>query len=100
MVIEAEAPEDGFLLLADTFYPGWTAQVDGMPAPIYRANISVRAVQLPKGRHEIRFEYSAPGFSRGLLITLLAVASLLIWAGGAAYLGRRASQSFSAIRAG
>ena len=25
IVIDAEAPADGFLLLADTFYPGWTA---------------------------------------------------------------------------
>ena len=62
LVIEAEAPEDGFLLLADTFYPGWTAQVDGRPTPIYRANLSVRGIQLPKGRHEVRFTYDAPGF--------------------------------------
>jgi hypothetical protein len=93
LVIEAEAPEDGFLLLADTFYPGWTAQVDGTPTPVYRANISVRSIQLPKGRHEVRFTYSAPGFSRGLRITLLAVSILLLWAGGAAYVDRRVGRS-------
>jgi hypothetical protein len=89
LVIEAEAPEDGFLLLADTFYPGWTAQVDRTPTPIYRANISVRGIQLPKGRHEVRFTFGAPGFARGLQITLLAVSILLLWAGGAAYVDRR-----------
>jgi uncharacterized membrane protein YfhO len=90
LVIEAEAPEDGFLLLADTFYPGWTAHVDGKPTPVYRANISVRGIELSKGRHEVRFTYEAPGFWRGLQITLLAVSTLLIWVGGAAYIDRRA----------
>lgn len=90
VIVEAEAPEDGFLLLADTFYPGWTAQVDGTPTPIYRANISVRGIQLPKGRHEVRFTYDPPGFWRGLQITLLAVSVLFLWAGGAVYMDRRA----------
>jgi hypothetical protein len=93
VVIEAEAPEDGFLLLTDTFYPGWRAQVDGISTPIYRANISVRGIQLPKGRHEVRFTYDAPGFWRGLQITLAAVSILLLWSGGAAYVHRRVRRS-------
>jgi len=88
LAIEADAPENGFLLLADTFYPGWIAELDGAPVPIYRANISVRAVQLPKGRHTIRFVYRAQAFFRGLRITLLAVSILLLWLGGAAYFNR------------
>jgi hypothetical protein len=89
LVIEAEAPGDGFLLLADTFYPGWSAYVDGTRTLIYRANISVRGIQLRKGRHEVRFIYGATAFFRGLIITLLAVSTLLLWAGRAAYLDRR-----------
>jgi hypothetical protein len=89
VAIEAEAPADGFLLVADTFYPGWTAQVDGIPVPVYRANLSVRGIQLPKGRHEVRFTYDAPGFARGLTITLLAISTLLIWVVGAVYVDRR-----------
>jgi hypothetical protein len=89
LVIEAEAPEDGFLLLADTFYPGWTAQVDGHPTPVYRANLSVRGIQLAKGRHDVRFTFDPPGFTRGLQITLLSVSMLLLWAAGAALADRR-----------
>jgi hypothetical protein len=89
MVIEAEAPADGFLLLADTYYPGWTAQVDGNPTPIYRANLSVRGIQLAKGRHQVRFTFDPPGFTRGLQITLLSVSILLLWACGAVYADRR-----------
>ena len=90
VLIEAETPEDGFLLLADTFYPGWTAHVDGQSTPIYRANVSVRGIRLPKGRHEVRFAYGAPGFWRGLQITLVAVSTLLFWVAGAGYMDRRA----------
>ena len=86
--IEADAPGDGFLLLADTFYPGWSARVDGTPTPIYRANLSVRAIALPKGHHQILFTYDAPGFYRGMWITLLALGVLLVWTGAAAYAGR------------
>ena len=96
LVIDAEAPDDGFLLLADTYYPGWTAEVDGAPTPIYRANIAIRGIQLAKGHHEVRFIYGAPGFFRGLKVTIFAVSSLLRWVLAAAYAGRRASGSVSA----
>jgi hypothetical protein len=89
MVIEVDAPQNGFLLLADTFYPGWTATIDGATTKIFRANHSVRGIHLPKGRHEVRFNYEAPGFVRGLQITLLAFSALLIWVGGATWLDRR-----------
>jgi hypothetical protein len=84
LVIQTDAVEDGFLMLADTFYPGWSAQVDRTPTPIYRANLYVRAVQLPKGHHEVQFVYDAPGFARGLQITLVALSMLLLSAGAAA----------------
>ena len=77
------------LLLADTFYPGWTAQVDGAPTTIYRANHSVQGIQLPRGRHDVRFSYDAPGFMPGLTITLTALGMLLAWLLVAAYAGRR-----------
>lgn len=88
VVIDAYTPDDGFLLLADTFYPGWSAAVDGSPVPTYRANISVRGVQLPKGRHVVRFTYEAPGFFRGLRITAFAISGLFLWMSIAVYLDR------------
>ena len=98
VVIDATALEDGFLLLADTFYPGWTASVDGAATPIYRANHSVRGIQLRKGRHEVRFTYEAPGFAAGLRITVVSLAVLLLWTAAAYVVGRpgRATASVSA----
>lgn len=90
VVIQAEAPQDSYLLLADTYYPGWTAEVDGVPTPVYRANLSVRAIRFPKGRHEVRFVYDAPGVASGLRISITAIALLVGWAAVAAYADRRA----------
>jgi hypothetical protein len=85
IVIEAAAPADGFLLLADTFYPGWSAEVDGRPVALYRANLSVRAIQLPGGPHVVRFIYEPPGVRRGLQISGAALLLLLLWLGAALY---------------
>jgi hypothetical protein len=85
VVVDVDAPEDGYLVLADTFYPGWTASVDGRPTEIARANVAVRAVGVPAGRHRVVFEFEAPAFYRGLLVTsvagtvLLAALALGVW---------------------
>ena len=85
LVVNAVASQDSFLLLADMFYPGWHAQVDGVPTPIYRANVSLRGVALPKGQHTVRFWYEPAPFFRGLWITAIALSALLVWLGAAAY---------------
>ncbi len=91
-VAVADAPTAGFVVLADTYYPGWTAEVDGAPAPILRANISGRAVAVGPGRHLVRFRYLAPEFWRGLWITCGAVGALFSTLGIAALTLLRASR--------
>ncbi len=61
---------DGFLFLSDTYYPGWEAYVDGKKVPIYRANISFRAIFVPKGSHLVEFKYRPLSFYLGLLLSL------------------------------
>jgi hypothetical protein len=69
VVIEANAKRDGWLLLLDTFYPGWKATVDGRPVEICRANRYFRAVQLPAGKHTIIFSYRPASFYRPLYVS-------------------------------
>jgi hypothetical protein len=57
IAISVNQPYPGFLILADHYYPGWKATIDGIEAPIFRANAFFRAVYLPKGGHLVEFDY-------------------------------------------
>ncbi len=55
VAVSARAP--GRLVLLDTFYPGWKAEVNGRETEIRPANAAFRAVAVPAGRSEVRFRY-------------------------------------------
>lgn len=55
--VEVETPAAGFVVLNDNWHPWWFGTVDGKPADIYRANVLFRAIQVPAGKHLVRFEF-------------------------------------------
>jgi membrane protein YfhO len=97
VVIDAQSGADAFLLVADTYYPGWSAEVDGRPTRVYRANVSVRGITLPRGHHQVRFEYHPPRFFTGLLITCAAIAALILGLIVGAHMDRRAERQVEAV---
>jgi hypothetical protein len=73
----AELDAPGYLVLSDTWYPGWKATVDGQPAPVLRANMTFRAVPLSPGEHRVVFRFVPVGFTLGVCasaVTLLLMA--------------------------
>ena len=60
--IRIDAGNDGFLFLADSWYPGWIARVDGIVTPIYKADIIFQAVHIPQGAHTVEFIYRPNSF--------------------------------------
>jgi hypothetical protein len=94
VVIEVDEPRrielsvsmkgDGYVVLADTHYPGWHVTVDDVPATIYAANGLFRAVFVPAGAHRIRFLYEPRSVYWGAFVSAvtLALAAALV-------LGRR-----------
>jgi hypothetical protein len=82
VTIETSANGEGILILADSYYPGWKALVDGREKGILRANLFFRAVPLPAGQHTVEFRYEPKSFMVGLAIssaTLLALAVVVIF---------------------
>jgi hypothetical protein len=80
VVIEAQADTPAYLVLADTFDPGWSATVDGRSAPIRPAYVAFRAVYLTPGSHKIVFTYRPAGFEMGLSLTGCGfLLGLLLW---------------------
>ncbi|MGH8638027.1 MAG: hypothetical protein ACREUZ_12910, partial [Burkholderiales bacterium] len=56
--IEVESGEGGVLALHDTWYPGWIAEIDGVPAPILRADVLFRGLEVPAGRRRVVFRFA------------------------------------------
>ncbi|WP_406695769.1 YfhO family protein [Singulisphaera sp. Ch08] len=80
--IKTESTGPAYLVLADTFDPGWSATVDGREVPIRPAYVAFRAVFVPAGTHTVLFRYRPAGFTLGLTITGLGTlvgVALLIW---------------------
>lgn len=77
VTVEAATPEPATLVLRDSYDPSWTAEVDGVPAEIVRANAVYRAVALPAGRHVIRFSYRPRDLRTGLIISAMTALTLL-----------------------
>lgn len=80
--IELETENSGFLVLGDTFYPGWQARVDGEEAEIYRANYAFRAVPISSGKHRVEFIFEPTHWRLGLGVS---VGALVITLGGLLY---------------
>jgi hypothetical protein len=69
LVVRARSDSDAYLVLSDTFDPGWSATVDGRAATIRPAYVNFRAVYLKAGDHEIVFRYRPAGFGVGLAVS-------------------------------
>lgn len=79
--IETQSSKNSFLIFTDTYYSGWRGFVDGKEVPIYRANANFRAIKVPPGHHQIRFEYAPLSFYGGLAIAAAALAAIATIAG-------------------
>ena len=72
VTIRAASPAAGWLILADVWYPGWQAYVDGAPAEIQVANGAFRAVRFPAGQHAVEFRYEPRSLVWGAIGTMIS----------------------------
>ena len=59
-----------FLLLNDSYYPGWKAYIDGEETEVLNANYLFRAIVIGPGEHQVRFKYEPLSFKLGLAISV------------------------------
>ena len=84
VTVRTETGGQGYLVLADMWYPEWKVLVDGNPENLYRANGWMRAVQVPAGEHTVEFIYGSGHIKTGGLITIAALllAAVLVFVMG------------------
>jgi hypothetical protein len=80
--IDATLTCRGMLILADTWYPGWIATVDGRPAPVYQPYLALRGVVLERGDHHVEFHYQPASALIGAMMSVIGIlgaCALALW---------------------
>jgi hypothetical protein len=93
VVLETDASAPSLLVLAEAWYPGWSATVDGSPAACLPANAWMRAVSVPAGHHRVELRFRSRWLLPGALLSLLTAIGL----GILARRGRRAASRKDAV---
>ncbi len=79
--LRATADRPGLLVLTDLYHPGWQARVDGVETPVLRADYFFRGVPLAPGSHEVELRFDPLSVRLGRVISLVALAALVVAAG-------------------
>lgn len=79
VIVKAAVNSPKFLVLSDSYYPGWKAYIDGRLDKIYAANYILRAVYLDSGEHTVRFVFDPFSFKLGLGISLATLILILFY---------------------
>jgi hypothetical protein len=84
LAVDARGPGPSFVAINQTWDDGWSATIDGAPAPLLRTEIALSGIVVPPGRHDVRLAYGDPFVDLGLSLSLCAAVACL----GLVLLGR------------
>lgn len=73
--VEASTETQGttMMVIANTYYPGWRAFVDGQPTSLLRVNWAMNGVLIPSGKHVVALLYEPASYRIGLWVSVLSV---------------------------
>ncbi len=78
--IALDGVSKGILVLADAFFPGWKAAIDGKPARVIAVDLLYRGVEIPEGAQEVVFEYDPPLVKAGGIVSAIGLAIIMVGA--------------------
>ena len=69
---------DKTAVFSEIYYPyGWNAYIDGRQTEIFRVNYVLRAINIPSGQHQIRFEFRPDSIYKGDKISVFFIVLML-----------------------
>lgn len=72
VVVETGGKSSGWLVLSETWYPYWRAEVDGRVRKIWKADVAFMAVPITKGEKRVVFKFDDRAYKNGLLTSIPA----------------------------
>ncbi len=87
--LQVSTPLPAYLVLSEVDYPGWRAEVDEEPVPIWTANYAFRAVYLEPGEHQVEMRFAPRSWTVGLGLSALTWLGVLAWAAWCWWRARR-----------
>jgi hypothetical protein len=73
---------NSFIVVANSYYPGWKAFVDNQDADILQVNINSQGLQITPGEHNVRLFYDPASYKVGKFIAIiswLVVLTIIFW---------------------
>lgn len=75
-IVQASHP--ALLVMSQSFYPGWRAEINGVKVPILRANAAFQAVKVPAGESKVELRFDPDLLKIGMTITVITVLGLIV----------------------
>jgi hypothetical protein len=75
--IDVTSANDGWVVVPTNWDAGWSAELDGIPVPVVRANYMFQAVPVRAGAKHLRLTYRPRGVIAGVVIALAGICSVI-----------------------
>lgn len=73
VILRAHATERGYVFFSENYLPYWKAYVDGVPAPLARCDVAMRAIRVDAGDHVLEMKFSSKWYKIGVWAFLLSL---------------------------
>lgn len=73
LLVRSPYDQTAWLVVNESFFPGWSATVDERETPVYLANKRFMGVAVPPGEHTVSLAYRSRSFLPGLGLSLLGL---------------------------
>lgn len=78
IALSGQSPVPVYLLISETWYPDWHAEIDGAGAEVFRGDKAFLSLEIPPGARRVTLEFHSGAYTAGKIVSLI---SLLILAG-------------------
>ena len=76
---EVEAEDPALVVIAQSFYHPWKAEIEGKRVQVLKANYAFQALAVPKGRHVVLMVYEDRNFFWGSVISALTASGCVTY---------------------